>query len=110
MNARTRLLALLAATRIAPWGGILLCGSMVPWGGPAQANTVAGDIITGNLTALNGRQSLSVDGRTYRLRDGSAAAAAAAHLVPGQSVTVQLDGPASSASSQVINVVPQGRR
>ncbi len=98
MNARHTLLGLLAAT-----GAALFAGA-------PQANTVAGDIITGNLIALNGRQSLNVDGRTYRLKDGSPAAAAAAHLAPGQSVTVQLDGPASSPSSQVINVVPHSGR
>ena len=93
MNARQTLLALLAVA-----GTALAAGSL-------EANTVPGDIITGSLTALNGRQSLNIEGRTYRLKDGSPAVAAAAHLTPGQSVTVQLDGPASSPSSQVINVV-----
>ncbi len=92
MNKRHTLLALLAAA-----GTTLGTGSI-------EANTVPGDVITGSLTAVNGRQSLSIDGRTYRLKDGSPAVAAAVHLTPGQSVTVQLDGPASSPS-QVINVV-----
>ena len=74
------------------------------------ANTVPGDIITGSLTAVNGSQSLNIEGRTYRLKDGSPAVAAAAHLTPGQSVTVQLDGPSSSPSSRVINVVPRTGR
>ena len=94
MNARHGFLALFAAA-----GVLLGAGSLV-------ANTVLGEIITGSLTALNGRQSLNIEGRTYRLKDGSPAVAAAAHLTPGQSVTVQLDGPASSPSSLVINVVP----
>jgi hypothetical protein len=93
LNARHRFLALLAAA------GMALCASRL------EANTVSGDIITGSLTAVNGRQSLNIEGRTFRLKDGSPAAAAAAHLTPGQSVTAQLDGPASSPSSQVINVV-----
>jgi hypothetical protein len=93
LNARHTFLALLAAT-----GTALSIGSI-------EANTVPGDIITGSLIAVNGRQSLNIEGRTYRVKDGSPAFAAAAHLTPGQSVTVQLDGPASSASSQVINVV-----
>ena len=93
MNARHTLLALLAAA-----GTALSAGSL-------EANMVTGDIITGSLTAVNGRQSLNIEGRTYRLKDGSPAAAAAAHLIPGQSVTVQLDGPASSPSSRVVNVV-----
>ena len=98
MNARHTLLALLAAA-----GTALSAGSL-------EANMVTGDIITGSLTAVNGRQSLNIEGRTYRLKDGSPAAAAAAHLIPGQSVTVQLDGPASSPSSRVINVVPRTGR
>jgi hypothetical protein len=93
LNARHTLLALLAAAAMA------LGASGV------ETNTVLGDIITGSLTAVNGRQSLNIQGHTYRLKDGSPAVAAAAHLTPGQSVTVQLDGPASSPSSQVINVV-----
>jgi hypothetical protein len=98
VNARHTLLALLAAAATA-----LSAGSL-------EANTVLGAIISGTLTAVNGRQSLNVDGRTYRLKDGSPAVAAAAHLTPGQPVTVQLDGPASSSSSQVINVAPRSAR
>jgi hypothetical protein len=98
LNPRRTLLALLAAA-----GTALGAGSL-------GATTVPGDIITGSLTAVNGKQSLSVEGRTYRLKDGSPAVAAAAHLAPGQSVTVQLDGPASSPSSQVINVVTYSGR
>lgn len=93
MNARHMLFALLAAAAA-------LLGA-----GTIKANTVPGDIVTGNLTAVNARQSLNIEGRTYRLKDGSPAFAAAAHLAPGQSVTVQLDGPASSPASQVINIV-----
>ena len=98
MNARHRFLALLAAA------GMALATSSL------TANTVPGDIITGSLTAVNGSQSLNIEGRTYRLKDGSPAVAAAAHLTPGQSVTVQLDGPSSSPSSRVINVVPRTGR
>ena len=98
MNARHTLLALLALVAAA-----LSAGSL-------EANTVPGDIITGSLTAVNARQSLNIEGHTYRLKDGSPAVAAAAHLTPGQSVTVQLDGPASSPSSRVINVVTHAGR
>ena len=98
MSARHLLLALLTAA-----GTVLSAGSL-------EASTVSGDIITGSLTAVNGIQSLNIEGRTYRVKDGSPAVAAAAHLTPGQSVTVQLDGPASSPSSQVINIVPHAGR
>ena len=98
MNARHTLLALLAVA-----GTALSAGSL-------EANTVPGDMITGSLTAVNARQSLNIEGRTYRLKDGSPAVAAAAHLTPGQSVTVQLGGPASSPSSREINVVTHAGR
>jgi len=98
LNARHTLLAMLATA-----GTLLGTGSI-------DANTVPGDVITGNLTGVNGTRSLNIDGHTYLLKDGSPALSAAAHLMPGQSVTVQLDGPASSPSSQVINVVPHAGR
>ncbi|MBV8974954.1 MAG: hypothetical protein JOY74_07520 [Sinobacteraceae bacterium] len=89
---------------------LLVTAVMMVGAGRLDANTLPGDIVTGNLTALNGHLSLNIEGQTYRLKDGSPAIAAAAHLTPGQSVTVQLDGPASSPSSQVINVVPHAGR
>ena len=97
MKARNGLFALITAVAGA-------------FAGSGAANTVPGDIITGNVTAVNGHQSLNIQGQVYRLKDGSPAVAAAAHLSPGQAVTVQLDGPASSPSSQVINVVPHAGR
>ena len=98
MNVGIKLLALLVTA-------VMMVGA-----GRLDANALPGDIVTGNLTALNGHLSLNIEGQTYRLKDGSPAIAAAAHLTPGQSVTVQLDGPASSPSSQVINVVPHAGR
>jgi len=101
LNARPTLLALLA---------LLAAAATVLSAARLEANTVLGEIVTGTVTAVNGRLSLNLQGRTYRLKDGSPAVAAAAHLAPGQSVTVQLDGPASSSSSQVINVAPHTAR
>jgi hypothetical protein len=98
LNARHTLLAMLATA-----GTVLGSGSIA-------ANTVPGDVITGNLTAVSGTRSLNIDGRTYLVKDGSPALSAAAHLTPGQSVTVQLDGPASSPSSRVISVVTHAGR
>lgn len=97
MKVRQVLFAVLAAASAFGTGG-------------AGANTVPGDIVSGNLSALNGHVSLAIEGHTYRLKDGTAAIAAAAHLTPGQSVTLQLDGPAASPASQVINVVPNTGR
>ena len=52
MKARHRVLALLAAA------GMALGASSL------AANTVPGDIITGSLTAVNGNQSLNIEGHT----------------------------------------------
>jgi hypothetical protein len=93
LNARHTLLMLLAAA-------VTTLGST-----SVKSNTVPGDVITGSVTAVNGRQSITIQGQTYQLKDGSPALAAAAHLNAGQSVTVQLNGPATSSSSQVINIV-----
>jgi hypothetical protein len=98
LNARRTLFAVLIAAATALGSSGL------------AANTVPGEMVTGNVTAVNGRQSLSIQGHTYRLKEGSPAVAAATYLTPGQSVTVQLDGPASSPSSQVINVVTHSGR
>ncbi len=98
MNGRQTLFALLIAVATALGSSGL------------AANTVPGEMVTGSVTAVNGRQSLSIQGHTYRLKEGSPAVAAAGRLTPGQSVTVQLDGPANSPSSQVINVVTRSGR
>jgi hypothetical protein len=89
---------------------LLTAAAMAIWSCNLAANTVAGEIVTGNVTAVDGRRSLNIQGHTYRLKDGSPAATAAAHLAPGQSVSVQLDGPANSSSSQVINIVTHSGR
>ena len=89
---------------------LLASAGMAIWSSSLAANTVAGEIVTGNLTAVDGRRSLNIQGHTYRLKDGSPAVAAVAHLAPGQSVSVQLDGPANSPSSQVINIVTHSGR
>ena len=64
----------------------------------------AGDVITGTITAVSGN-SVTIGTHVYPISAGSAAAAAAAKLAPGQYVDVQLDGLASSTSSRVVNIV-----
>jgi hypothetical protein len=71
----------------------------------ALGNKPPGDVITGPVTSVSGVQSLSIQGHTYPIKAGSPAVGAAARLAPGQFVEVQLDGPASSPSSHVINLV-----
>lgn len=76
-------------------------GSSGAWG-----NQIPGEVISGPVTSVSGVQSINIQGHNYPIRVGSAAAAAAPHLTPGQVVDVQLDGPASSPSSHAINIVP----
>ena len=98
MNGKRTFLALVASL------GVLL-------GAPgARANTIPGDLVSGPVTAVSGIQSVSIKGRTYRIKAGSPATGAAGKLQPGQMVDAQLNGPADSASSQVINIVPRAGR
>jgi len=78
--------------------------------GAVQANQIPGEVVTGRVTSISGDEWINVDGHNYRVKSGSAAAAALANLKPGQMVDVQLNGPASTAASEVINVIPhQGK-
>ena len=92
MIVKHTLLSVLAAA------GIALGGSN------ALANTVPGAVITGTITAVSA-SSVNIGGHVYPISTGSAAAAAAPKLAPGQYVDVQLDGPAGSSSSRVVNIV-----
>jgi hypothetical protein len=70
----------------------------------ALGNKRPGDVITGPVTSVS-VQSLTIQGHNYLIKAGSPAMRAAANLAPGQLVDVQLDGPASSSSSHVTNIV-----
>jgi hypothetical protein len=98
LNSRHSFLALVAAF-----------GVMLSIGG-ARANTIPGDMVSGPVTAVAGIQSVSIQGQVYRIKAGSPAAAAAAKLSPGQVVDAQLNGPAGSSSSQVVNIIVRSGR
>jgi hypothetical protein len=53
--------------------------------------------------SINGNM-INVGGQIYPIAAGSAAYAAVTTFKPGQMVDVQLDGPAKSSSSHVINI------
>jgi hypothetical protein len=93
LNAKHTLLALIASVS-ATLGSSAVLASKIP-----------GDMVTGTLTAANG-QAVTVSGHVYPIQAGSPATAAAAHVTPGQVVDVQLNGPASSSASQVVNITP----
>jgi hypothetical protein len=96
LNAKHMFTALVATTCAA-------LGSSV-----ALGNQIPGDVVTGSVTSVSGSQSISIQGHNYLIKVGSPAAAAAAALTPG--VVAVLDGPASSPSSHVINVVRHAGR
>jgi hypothetical protein len=77
--------------------------------GAAQANQLAGPVVTGTLTSVQG-DSITVNGQTYTIAPGSPAAAELSSLSAGQRVDVQLNGPADSPDTEVTNVtVHQGQ-
>jgi hypothetical protein len=71
--------------------------------GTIQANQLAGPVVTGTLTSIQG-DSITVDGQTYTIAPGSPAADELSSLSTGQRVDVQLNGPASSPDTEVTNV------
>lgn len=71
--------------------------------GAARANQLAGPIVTGYLTSIQG-DSITVNGQTYGIAPGSPAADELSSLSPGQRVDVQLNGPASSPDTEVVNL------
>jgi hypothetical protein len=71
--------------------------------GPARANQLAGPVITGTLTSIQG-DSITVDGQTYNIAPGSPAADELSSLSSGERVDVQLNGPADAPDTEVTNV------
>jgi len=77
--------------------------------GPARANQLAGPVVTGTLTSIQG-DSITVDGQTYSIAPGSPAADELSSLATGQRVDLQLNGPADAPDTEVTNVtVHQGQ-
>jgi len=74
--------------------------------GPALAARVQSVMVTGHVTAVSGADSVTIDGRTYQIAPGSPAVSTVAQVQPGELVDATLDGPAASASSQVVTIAP----
>ena len=86
-----------------------LMGAAMLVTGAVHANQLAGPVITGYVTSVQGIASITIDGQVYAIAAGSAAAEEVSSLSPGQRVDAQLSGPVSSPDTQVINVaVHQG--
>jgi hypothetical protein len=94
LNGRKTFIALAAAAMAAVLGA-----------GSAQANQIPGVLISGHITSITGSEWIKIDGKNYRIKSGSPAAAAVGKLTPGQMVDIQLNGPANTSMSEVINVL-----
>ena len=92
MNARHALL------------GWLACDSAALGGGIAVASTVPGEIVTRTGTAINGNL-VNIRGHVYPIAAGTPAYSVVQTFKPSQVVELQLNGPAKSSSSQVINIM-----
>ncbi|HEY6484011.1 MAG TPA: hypothetical protein VIY54_10850 [Steroidobacteraceae bacterium] len=90
------------------WVALLAAVNLI--GFDAFANQIPGELVTGTVTSVSGQDWIKVDGHSYHIQSGSAAAAALQGLAPGQRVDVQLNGPANTAASEVINIVPHAGR
>jgi len=85
---------------------VVAAAGLVLAAGPALAARVQSVVVTGHVTAVSGADSVTIDGRTYQIAAGSPAVSTVAQVQPGELVDATLDGPAASASSQVVAIVP----
>lgn len=72
---------------------------------PVLSNQIPGPVITGQVSAVSNGDWITVDGKAYRIQAGSPAASAAPKFTQGQRVDLQLNGPANTAASAVVNIV-----
>jgi hypothetical protein len=79
-------------------------------GRDVRANQLPGEIVTGVVTSVSSDGSISIDGKSYRIKSGSPAASAARTIAKGQAIDAQLNGAANSAASEVINLVTHTNR
>jgi hypothetical protein len=83
--------------------GWLVCASALLGGGIAVASQAPGEVVTGTITAINGNM-VNVQGKVYSIAAASPAYGVVQNFKPGQLVDLQLNGPAKSSSSQVVNI------
>lgn len=79
-------------------------------GRDVRANQLPGEVVTGVVTSVSSGSSISIDGKSYRIKSGSPAASAARTIAKGQTIEAQLNGAANSAASEVINLIPHTTR
>jgi hypothetical protein len=79
-------------------------------GADLRANQLPGELVSGVVTSVSSDSSISIDGKSYRIKSGSPAASAARTIAKGQTIDAQLNGAANSAASEVINLIPHTTR
>ena len=94
------------------WRAIAAALVLAGWvlAGPAAVNQVPGDLVSGQVTAVSGNSTININGKAYHIKSGSPAADAARTIAAGQVVDAQLNGPANSSATEVINLVARGSR
>jgi len=83
--------------------GWLACAGVTLGAAAAMASAMPGEVVTGTITAINGNM-VNVQGQTYSIAAASVAYSVAQNFKPGQLVDLQLNGPAKSSASQVVNI------
>ena len=68
------------------------------------ASILVAPSLTGHITSISGVSSVTIDGRLFIVRAGSAAVTQVAQLQVGQIVDVYLDGPATTSASEVVGI------
>lgn len=74
-------------------------------GTPALASRLIQPQVSGQVTSVNGTTAVTVDGTTYLIDRNSPAFQVIQRLHPGDRIGLVLNGPAGSATTQVINIV-----
>ena len=94
MSMRMRLLVPAAVT-----AGLLLAS------GPVLAARLISTTLTGQVTAVSGGY-VTIDGKSYQIAPGSAAASAISTVTVGENVDVTFDGPVTSSDSHIVTISP----
>jgi hypothetical protein len=83
--------------------GWFVCASAALGGGIAMASAMPGEVVTGTISSIS-VDRVNVNGHAYSIASASAAYSVVQNFKPGQIVDLQLNGPANSSASQVVNI------
>jgi len=86
-----------------------LLGALLALGtGSTYASHVLGARVSGTVTAVTAN-SVTIDGKTYRIHPGSPAAQALSQVQVGKPVTLSLDGSPSASTTHVRLIQPAAK-